>query len=312
MPTFQFEGHSIAFTEYGGGPAAVTPAGGRGRTAKSSRADTRPLILVHGLLLSQEMHRPLAEALAARGNRVITIDLLGHGESERPRDMWRYSMRFFGDQVVALMDALAIDEAVVMGTSLGANTALNVALTAPERLRGMVIEMPVLDNALMWSALAFTPLLAALTFGERGMRLVSRGARAVPRRLLPHYGNVMLDLLRQDPGPSGAVLQGLFFGRVAPHRNDRRLFQTPALVLGHRRDPVHPFSDAGMLAEELPNARLVEAESFVELRLHPERLTNEIAEFIDEVWAPVGEGRSARPAPRKARKRAAAASASKP
>jgi pimeloyl-ACP methyl ester carboxylesterase len=149
----------------------------------------------------------------------------------------------------------------------------------------MVIEMPVLDNALMWSALAFTPLLAALTFGESAMKLVSRATRAVPRRLLPHYGNVLLDLVRQEPGPSGALLQGLFFGRIAPHRNDRRTFQTPTLVLGHHRDPVHPFSDAGMLAEELPNARLLEANSIMELRMQPERLTNEIAGFLDDVWA---------------------------
>jgi pimeloyl-ACP methyl ester carboxylesterase len=309
---FQFEGQRIAYSEYGGGLAAVTDRGTRGRTARSAPAGDRPLILVHGLLLSQEMHRPLAEALAARGNRVITLDLLGHGASERPRDMWRYSMRFFGDQVVALMDHLEIDEAVVMGTSLGANTALNVALTAPQRLRGMVIEMPVLDNALLWSALAFTPLLAALTFGEPAMKLLGRAARAVPRRVLPHYANVALDLVRQEPGPSAAVLQGLFFGRIAPHRNDRRGFQTPALILGHRRDPVHPFSDAGMLAEELPNGRIVEAQSLVELRTQPDRLTNEIAEFLDEVWAPVGARHGTPPAPRKARKRAAAASTAKP
>ena len=70
-----------------------------GATAKSAPAAGRPLILVHGLLLSQEMHRPLAEDLAARGNRVITVDLLGHGASDRPRDMWRYSMGIFGEQV---------------------------------------------------------------------------------------------------------------------------------------------------------------------------------------------------------------------
>jgi pimeloyl-ACP methyl ester carboxylesterase len=304
MASFKFEGQRIAYTEYGGGPAAVTEAGARGRTARSSRAGTRPVILVHGLLLSQEMHRPLAEDLAARGNRVITVDLLGHGKSDRPRDMWRYSMRFFGDQIVALMDHLQIEEAVVMGTSLGANTALNVALTAPERLRGMVIEMPVLDNALMWSALAFTPLLAALTFGEPVMKLVGRGARAVPRRLLPHYGNVMLDLVRQEPGPSGALLQGLFFGRIAPHRNDRRTFQTPTLVLGHRRDPVHPFSDAGMLVEELPNGRLLEANSLLELRLQPERLTAEIADFLDEVWDGPAAARHAKRPAAQSRKRA--------
>jgi pimeloyl-ACP methyl ester carboxylesterase len=313
MASFEFEGQRIAYTEYGGGPAAITESGARGRTARSAPANGRPLLLVHGLLLSQQMHKPLAEELAARGNRVITVDLLGHGESDRPRDMWRYSMRFFGDQLVALMDELQIEEAVVMGTSLGANTALNVALTAPERLRGMVIEMPVLDNALLWSALAFTPLLAALTFGERGMKLVGRGARAVPRRLLPHYGNVVLDLVRQEPGPSAAVLQGLFFGRIAPHRNDRHKFETPALILGHRRDPVHPFSDAGMLADELPNGRLLEANSFVELRTQPERLTNEIAAFLDDVWAHPRGGRAKvkRPAAAKAAKRTPRAAASK-
>ncbi len=288
MPTFEHDGQKIAYTEYGGGPAAVVTASGRrrARSARSASAADRPLILVHGLLLSQEMHRPLARALAARGNRVITIDLLGHGESDRPRDMWRYSMSIFGEQVVGLMDHLEIEQAVVMGTSLGANTALEIASVAPERLRGMVIEMPVLDNGLLPSALTFTPLLVALTFGEPLMKLLAWGTRAVPRRLLPHYGNVLLDLVRQEPGPSGALIQGLFFGRIAPHRSERHTFTMPALVLGHHRDPVHPFSDAGMLAKELPNGRLLEADSLVELRLSPERLTGEIASFLDEIWRP--------------------------
>jgi pimeloyl-ACP methyl ester carboxylesterase len=242
------------------------------------------VILVHGLLLSQEMHRPLAEDLAARGNRAITVDLLGHGESDRPRDMWRYSMTFFAEQLLALMDHLELEQAVVMGTSLGANTALEMAAAAPERLRGMVIEMPVLDNALPMAAVTFTPILLALTFGEQPMKLLARATSAIPRGILPHYGNVVLDTVRQEPGPGGALLQGLFFGRIAPHRSERRTFQTPALVIGHRRDPVHPFSDAGQLAEELPHGRLLQADSLVELRLKPERLTDEIAAFLDEVW----------------------------
>jgi pimeloyl-ACP methyl ester carboxylesterase len=302
MPFFKFEGQRLAYTEFGGGPAEVTSGGARGRTAKSAPANGRPLILLHGLLLSQEMHRPLAEDLAARGNRVITLDLLGHGHSDRPRDMWRYSMIAYGKQVVALMDHLQIEQAVVMGTSLGANVALQVASSNPERLRGMVIEMPVLDNGLLWSALTFTPLLVALTFGEPLMKLLARTTRAVPRRLLPHYGNVMLDLVRQEPGPGGALLQGLFFGRIAPHRSERATFTTPTLVLGHHRDPVHPFSDAGMLAKEMPNARLLEANSLVELRLHPERLTDEIAAFVDKLWSkPAGGKRGKRPAAKRAR-----------
>jgi pimeloyl-ACP methyl ester carboxylesterase len=265
MPFFKHDGHRLAYTEFGNGP--------------------RTCVLVHGLLLSQKMHLPLARDLAERGNRVVTLDLLGHGRSDRPRDMWRYSMSAFGEQVVGLLDHLDVDEAIVAGTSLGANTVLEVCSLAPERVRGAVIEMPVLDNALLGCALAFTPLMVGLTFGEPVMRAVGTVARAIPSRRV-FWADVILDTLRQDPAPSAAVLQGLFFGRVAPHRTERRTFAAPALVIGHNRDPVHPFSDSGMLADEMPNAKLLQADSIVEMRLSPERLTGEIADFLDECWKP--------------------------
>ena len=203
-------------------------------------------------------------------------------------------MTFFGEQVIALLDHLEIDEAVILGTSLGANTAIEAAALAPERLRGMVIEMPVLDGALLACALAFTPLMLALSYGEPMMRVVQAGAKRVPR--LPWLLDFVVDTVRQDPAPGAAVLQGLFFGRIAPHRGERRRIKTTTLVIGHRRDPLHPFSDAGMLAEELPNGRLLEASSIVELRIAPERLTGEIADFIDECWQPRAAGRRARKA----------------
>jgi pimeloyl-ACP methyl ester carboxylesterase len=296
-----FEGQRIAYTEFGGGPAAVTASGGRGRTARSAPVATRPLILLHGLLMSQDMHRPLAHELASRGNRVITVDLLGHGESDRPLEPACYSTDRFARQVLALMDLLELDEAVVMGTSLGANATLALATAAPERLRGMVLEMPVLDNAMLSGMLTFTPLLIALTVGEPLMRLLARGARAVPRSLLPYYANVTLDAIRQEPAPGGALLQGLFFGRIAPVSAMRRTLQTPALVLGHRHDLLHRFADAEMIAEELPHARLVQASSLMELRLQPERLTNEIASFLDEVWAPADGARERKRAVRRRR-----------
>jgi pimeloyl-ACP methyl ester carboxylesterase len=246
----------------------------------------RVVVLLHGLLFSRYMHDTLARALAERGHRVLTLDLLGHGESDRPPDMWRYSMTEFGREVVALLDHLGIDEAAVMGTSLGANTTLEVASLAPERLRGMVIEMPVLDHALLGCAVAFTPLMLGLTVGAPVARMVARAARLVPARRLPWQLDMLLDWVRQDPEPSAAVIQGLFFGRTAPHRDERRTFQAPTLVIGHQFDIVHPFSDAGMLAEELPNGRLLQANSIVELRLAPDRLTDEIAAFLDECWKP--------------------------
>jgi pimeloyl-ACP methyl ester carboxylesterase len=266
MPSFfEHQGHRLAYSAYGDGP--------------------RTTVLLHGLLLSQKMHRPLARALARRGNRVVTLDLLGHGRSDRPRDMTAYSMPFFGAQVIALLDHLGVDEAVLAGTSLGANTTLEAAARHPDRVRGMVVEMPVLDNALLGCAIAFTPLMCALTFGEPMMKGVSWAARRVPTSRV--WGaDVVLDLVRQAPGPSAAVLQGLFFGEVAPHRDVRRTIAAPALVIGHGRDPVHPFSDSDALVSELPDARLLRADSLLEMRLTPERLTAEIAGFLDECWKP--------------------------
>src|SRR5882757_3504519 len=119
MPTgrrsFRHEGYRLVYDEYGSGP--------------------RPLVLLPGLLLSRRMHAPLAEALAAHGNHVYVLDFLGHGDSDRPRDMACYSMPLLGDEVIGLLDHLKLEEAIVGGTSLGANVALDVMTKAPERVR---------------------------------------------------------------------------------------------------------------------------------------------------------------------------------
>jgi pimeloyl-ACP methyl ester carboxylesterase len=208
--------------------------------------------------------------------------------------MWRYSISEFARQALALLDHLGLEQAVVGGTSLGANTTLELASLAPERLRGMVIEMPVLDNAIPACAAAFTPLLFALTFGEPAMKVLARGAKWVPRQAVPFTVELLLDALAQDPGPSGAVLQGILFGRTAPERSVRQTFEAPALVIGHPRDPVHPFSDADQLAAELPNGRLIDANSIIELRVRPARLTAKIAEFVDECWGGSANGKRGR------------------
>jgi pimeloyl-ACP methyl ester carboxylesterase len=280
MAHFLHDGQRLAYTVYGAG--------------------SRTTVLMPGLLLSQKMQSRLARELAAAENCVVTFDPLGHGDSDRPRDMWRYSMSAFAKQAVALLDHLELPTAVIGGTSLGANITLEIASLAPERLRGMIIEMPVLDNAIPACGAAFTPLLFALTFGEPLMRVIAHGARKLPRTGVPFLAKIGLDAIAQEPGPSGAVLQGVLFGRTAPDHAERCTFTAPALVIGHPRDPVHPFSDADMLASELHNARLIDANSIIELRLRPKRLTAKIAEFVGDCWSEpllaraIGRGRAAR------------------
>lgn len=262
MPEFEYDGHTISYDEYGEGD--------------------RPLILIHGLLMSRRMFDRLGPEMAALGNRVIAVDLLGHGRSDRPPQMSNYSMTFFARQVESLMDHLGIDQAAVGGTSLGANATLELNHMSPERVKAMMIEMPVLDNALLAAAVIFTPIMIGLRLGEPLLRRLASAARRIPRTnpLL----DMGLDVWRQDPAPSSAVLEGLFLGSSAPHHQFRIEMEQPTLVIGHRADPLHPFSDSGMLAEELPNSRLVEANSILEWRISPDRLDAELAAFLDEVW----------------------------
>ena len=289
--SFRTRGHRLAYSDYDGGGA--------------------PVLLMPGLLFPREMHHPLAEELARRGHRVLLLDPLGHGASDRPHDMWLYSMASFADDAVALLDHLEIEKAVVGGTSLGANITLELASRYPQRAAGMLLEMPALEHALVAAAIAFAPLMVGLTVAEPAMRLLCWSLRALPKRALPFYAGVVLEVIRQEPGPSGSVLQGLFFGRVAPPREERRLIPAPALILGHRRDPIHPFSDAGMLARELPNSRLVQASSLVELRFSPARLTDEIDDFLRECASATPgrpraiRGRSSRSRPPRTRARRA-------
>lgn len=267
MPTFGYDGFKIAFEQRG----------------RRQGAAERPIVLIHGLLLPRTHHYPLADALAERGNRVILVDLLGHGESDKPAHSRYYTMELFGRQVVALLDHLDIGEAVIGGTSLGANVTLETAVYAPERCRGLFMEMPVLERATPAAAVIFLPLVIA--YAEAAGLF---GAFASVMRRLPRgawiYSDVLLDVLSREPAPSAAVLHGLLTGRIAPHPNDREKIEVPALVLGHTRDLLHPSSDAAALARELPNSELMQATSFFELRFPPNRLSDRIANFLDDLW----------------------------
>jgi pimeloyl-ACP methyl ester carboxylesterase len=243
----------------------------------------RTLVLVHGLLMNRYMYSHLAPEMASRGVRVVTVDLLGHGESDQPTDMRVYGMGAFADQVAAVCEHLELDRPVVGGTSLGANVSLELAARHPGTARGLFIEMPVLDNALLGAGLLFLPLLTALRFGKPAIRAVSAITNRIPRS---HYlVDILLDWTRRSPEASEAVLSGVLYGRTAPPREERQRIEVPALVIGHPADPLHPFSDSDMLVEELPHARLVNAESIFEWRISPGRLDDELAAFVNEVYA---------------------------
>jgi pimeloyl-ACP methyl ester carboxylesterase len=264
----------LEYFEHGGSRIAY-------RTYGAGNPEGRTLVLIHGLLMNSRMFDRLGPEMAANGNRVICIDLLGHGGSDAPRDFSLYSMTAFGQQVVGLLDHLGIERAVIGGTSLGANVSLEVAVARPNRVRGLFVEMPVLDNALVAVAVAFTPVMVASTAGAPVLRGVSALTRRIPRS--NWLVDIGLDWLRRDPETSALVLQGLLLGRTCPPKAERRTIDAEALVVGHPSDPIHPFSDSDELINEMANARLIDANSIIEWRLWPDRLNGELAAFLAEL-----------------------------
>jgi len=261
--SFEVEGLRLHYEVYGTGPNV--------------------LVFMHGILLDSQMNRRLASDLVAGGNRVVLLDLPGHGQSDKPRHASAHRIDSYAHYVVALLDELGIDEAVIGGVSLGANVSLQVAAQAPERVRGLLVEMPVLEWAVPGAALVFLPMLLGVHYAAPLARAVAWLARRLPSTSIGPVDS-FVGTLTLDPEETTAVLHGMLAGPITPTYEERHAIAAPALVIGHKIDFIHPFTDADHLTRQLPRARLVEARSVIELRFAPERLTRHIAEFLDEVW----------------------------
>ncbi|WP_440709773.1 alpha/beta fold hydrolase [Herbiconiux sp. YIM B11900] len=116
---------------------ASNPADGS-RIAYRSIGEGTPVVLLHGTALSQAIWRGFGYLRALGGShRVITLDLRGHGRSDKPHTAASYGIDLFVGDVIAVLDALGVPAAHVVGYSLGARVALAVATAHPERVRSL-------------------------------------------------------------------------------------------------------------------------------------------------------------------------------
>lgn len=242
----------------------------------------RPVVLTHGLLWSSRM----MEGLAARlpDQRVLLLDLHGHGKSARPTDASAYTWASLAGDVVALLNRLEIDQAVVGGLSLGANVTLAMAQRHPERVSAMIVEMPVLGRGERAGRPAFSAMAGVYAAGQSVLTTTARLVRRLPLpRGIPELAAVR-DVAGADPAVAVAVLRGLLAEDLIPE-DDATVarMRMPALVIGHRHDPVHVLEDARDLARRLPHGELVEASSIAEFRLHPERLAAHVRHFLERL-----------------------------
>src|SRR5262245_56197632 len=98
-----------------------------------------PLVLLHGFTGSGATWRPHVEAYADHFT-VITVDILGHGESESPASPDRYAMEYTAEDLIAIFDHLQLDRVHLMGYSMGGRVALHMAIRHPARIASVILE----------------------------------------------------------------------------------------------------------------------------------------------------------------------------
>ncbi|MEK7693277.1 MAG: 2-succinyl-6-hydroxy-2,4-cyclohexadiene-1-carboxylate synthase [Chloroflexota bacterium] len=106
-----------------------------------------PLLALHGFTGSAATWRPFAASWPR--HRIIAVDLIGHGASDAPAGESRYTMAHCTADLAALLDALDVERAAVLGYSMGGRVALQFALAAPDRVAALVLESasPGIDDA---------------------------------------------------------------------------------------------------------------------------------------------------------------------
>lgn len=244
--------------------------------------DGTPVILVHGILLNTHCNRDVAAWLSAEGYRVILLDLLGHGRSDKPLKASEHRVDFYAEQLLGLMDHLGIESAILGGLSLGSLTALTVACTAPHRVRALLLEMPVAETGVPAAAIMLVPLMLTVHYAAPLWRLLARTLQKVP---MTRYAllNSAIVAGAAEPEVIRAILHGVLVGPIIPSMRQRRMVHQPALVIGHTGDPMHALADARAMRRYMPNAEVLVARSMLELRTKPERLRPQILQFLHNV-----------------------------
>jgi pimeloyl-ACP methyl ester carboxylesterase len=222
------------------------------------------IVLLHGLTATRRYVVMGSRALQRSGHRVIAYDARGHGASTAAPERAAYGYEHLADDLRAVLDTLAIERAVLAGASMGAHTALRLALTSPERIAGLVLITPSFDplaardegELARWDALA------------QGLREggVEGFVRAYELDAVPQaWRETVEKVLRQRLGAHEYPLAVADALEVVPRsRPFERLDElgaigVPTVVVGSRdeADPGHPLAVAERYAKAIPDATLV-------------------------------------------------------
>lgn len=226
--------------------------------------DGPPVVLLHGLTASHRYVVMGSRHLERAGHRVLTYDARGHGASDPAEDAGSYRYEDLADDLVAVMAAHDMPRAVLVGASMGAHTALRVALRRPELVSGLVVVTPAFepghelddDNLAGWDRLA-----DGLAAGGPDGFVDAYDFSRVPEAWQETVRKVMHQRLSVHEHPEAVVDAVRGVPRSAPFGSLDELsaIAVPTIVVGDRdeADPGHPLALAQRYAEAIPEATLV-------------------------------------------------------
>lgn len=231
-----------------------------------------PVVLVHGLAASKVTFVPTLDDLAD-DHQVHAIDLPGFGRSGKPLPAGhRYTAPWFADRLVEYLDAHGLDDAYLIGNSMGGRIATEVALRHPTRVRGLVglgaavafdewqLLRPLL-KLLRWQWAAGVPVRLPTSLLQRGVTEMFHDPSRVPAENIRAAVDEARLYLR-DPGYRMAVAasaRGLVTDRCYGRRGfwDRLVdLEVPSLWLYGRSDPLVSHRYGTRVADILPNAEV--------------------------------------------------------
>ena len=222
------------------------------------------VVLLHGLTATKRYVVMGSTSLQRSGHRVIAYDARGHGGSDPAPSPDAYEYADLAEDLAGVLDDHGLDRAVLVGASMGAHTALRVALEHPERVAGLVVVTPAYDpddigdeeRLGRWDRLS-----DGLRSGGVEGFVEAYGDPDVPEQWRETVLRVVRQRLSQHEHPE-AVADAL---RVVPRSRpfdrieDLAALDVPTVVVADRdeADPGHPLAVGERYAETIPGARLV-------------------------------------------------------
>ena len=236
-----------------------------GVALSGERAGAGPtMVLLHGLTATRRYVLMGSRLLERSGYEVVSYDARGHGHSAPAGMPSDYGYGHLARDLGAVLDGLGLERAILAGASMGAHTALRVALTDPERVTALGLITPAYDPSAAAAAQdggSWQALAAGLRQGGVEGFLRAYDFSAVPDRWRGTVERVIRQRLSAHEHPQAVADALEVVPRSRPFATMAELaaVEVPAVVVGSRddADPGHPLVLADRYAAALPGAQLV-------------------------------------------------------